>query len=120
MSQRSFKSCAAAGCHTQATARTAYEGAEADLHTLSALLDNMITQAPAAEKLPAAAGKITVARGAAYNSALSKAHGTAAHNPFLVKALLRASIVAMNVQYGIPKPPGFLLAPSEMAITKLQ
>lgn len=119
MTQRSFKSCAAAGCHTQATARTAYEGAEADMHTLSALLDAMIAQAPASEKLPAASGKITVARGANYNSYLSKAHGTAAHNPFLVKALLRASIVAMNVQYGIPKPPGFNLTPAEMRIQRL-
>ena len=71
----------------------------------------MLAQVPASEKLPAAAGKVTVARGAAFNSALAKTHGAEVHNPFLVRALLRASIAAVSQQYNIPAPPGLSLAP---------
>lgn len=120
MSQVSFKSCAASGCHTQATARLAFETVEADLHTLASALQVMYDQAPASEKLPAAVNKVTVARGAHFNIGLAEGVGAAAHNPFLVKALLRASIVAMNVQYGIPKPVGFNLAPYETTIQRLR
>jgi predicted CXXCH cytochrome family protein len=113
---RSFKSCAASGCHTEATARSALASAEADIGFLTATLDNMLTQVPATEKLPAAAGKVTSARGAAYNSALAKSHGAEVHNPFLVKALLRASIVQVSTEYNIPRPPGLNLAPYDSII----
>jgi len=113
---RSFKSCAAAGCHTEATARSALAAAEADIGFLTGTLDNMLTQVPATEKLPAAAGKVTTARGATYNSNLAKSHGAEVHNPFLVKALLRASIVAVSDEYGLPLPPGLNLAPYDKII----
>jgi hypothetical protein len=113
---RSFKSCAASGCHTEATARSALASAEADIAFLTGTLDNMLKQVPATEKLPAAAGKVTTARGAAYNSALAKSHGAEVHNPFLVKALLRASIVAISDDYGLPLPPGLNLAPYDKII----
>jgi predicted CXXCH cytochrome family protein len=112
ITQRSFRSCVASGCHaTQGAARTAIETAEADIALLTGALDNMLTQVPASQKLPAAAGKVTSARGAAYNSALAKSHGAEVHNPFLLKALLRASIEQINKEYGVPKPPGLNLAP---------
>ena len=115
--QRSFRSCAASGCHaTQAAARTAYETAEADVALLTGALDNMLTLVPASQKLPAAAGKVTTARGAAYNSALAKTHGAVAHNAFLVKALLRASIAQVSKDYNIPKPPGTNIAPYDRLI----
>ena len=117
---RSYKSCAASGCHTEATARSALATAEADIGFLTGTLDNMLTQVPASEKLPAAAGKVTTARGAAYNSALAKSHGAEVHNPFLVKALLRASIVQVSVEYGIPRPPGLNLAPYDQSPTATQ
>jgi hypothetical protein len=71
---------------------------------------------PASQKLPAAAGKVTTARGAAYNSALAKTHGAAAHNAFLLKALLRASIAQVSKEYNIPAPPGLSLAPYDKLI----
>lgn len=108
---RSFKSCSASGCHTEATARSAIAAAEADINGLTAILDNLLTQVPASQKLPAAAGKVTTARGAAFNSALAKSHGAEVHNPFLVKALLRASIAAVVKEYNLTPPPGFNLAP---------
>ena len=116
ISARSYRSCAASGCHTEATARSALANAEADIGFLTGTLDNMLTQVPASEKLPAAAGKITTARGAAYNSALAKTHGAEVHNPFLVKALLRASIVQVSSDYGLPLPPGLNLAPYDSII----
>jgi predicted CXXCH cytochrome family protein len=117
VSQRSFKSCSASGCHTEASARTALVTAEADILGLAAALDNMITQVPASQKLPAAAGKVTVARGAAFNSALAKMPGSEAHNPFLVKALLRASIAAVAKEYNIQAPPGLSLAPYDRLLS---
>ena len=118
LAQRSFKSCAGSGCHSsEASARSALATAEADIAVLTGALDNMLAQVPASEKLPAAAGKVTTARGAAFNSALAKSHGAAAHNPFLVKALLRASIVAVSERYNIPRPPGLNLAPYDRSIT---
>jgi predicted CXXCH cytochrome family protein len=107
---RSYKSCAVAGCHSsEGAARTVLETARADIRLLYTNVDNMVAMAPAAEKLPAAAGKITTARGAAFNSALAKAVGSEAHNPLLVKALLRASVYQLNKDYNIPLPPGFRL-----------
>ena len=117
VAQRSFKSCSASGCHSEASARTALVTAEADIHGLTAALDNMITQVPASQKLPAAAGKVTVARGAAFNSALAKMPGSEAHNPFLVKALLRASIAAVAKEYNIQAPPGLNLAPYDRLLS---
>ena len=52
----------------------------------------------------------TAGRGAKFNSALAKGAGASVHNPFLVKALLRYSGVALNQAYGIAIPPG--LAPT--------
>lgn len=115
--QRSFKSCSASGCHTEVTARSALVTAEADIGGLTAALDNMLTQVPASQKLPAAAGKVTTARGAAYNSALAKVPGSEAHNPFLVKALLRASIAAVAKEYNIQAPPGLNLAPYDRLLS---
>jgi hypothetical protein len=115
--QRSFRSCATSGCHaTQPAARTAFETAESDVALLTGALDNMLTQVPASQKLPAAAGKVTTARGAAYNSALAKTHGAVAHNAFLIKALLRASIAQVSKDYNIPAPPGTNLAPYDRII----
>jgi predicted CXXCH cytochrome family protein len=118
LAQRSYKSCSASGCHSEATARSALATAEADIAGLTAALDAMIVQAPASAKLPAAAGKVTVARGATFNSNLAKTHGAEVHNPFLVKALLRASIVAVANEYSITPPPGFNLAPYDKLLLK--
>lgn len=116
---RSFKSCADASCHahTEASARTSLESAESDIKFFANALNSMIALAPASQKLPAAAGKITSARGAAYNSALAIMPGSAAHNPFLVKALLKSSMAQLNKEYGIPLPfPLTRLAPYDTII----
>lgn len=105
---RSFRGCTGSGCHgTEATARSAFVAAENDVHGLIALLDGMIAQVPANQF---GAGKVTVGRGAKFNSEMAKMPGAIVHNPFMIKALLRYSGVALNQTYGIPLPPG--LAPT--------
>ena len=115
---RSYKACVA--CHaSEGAARTVLETARADIKTLYTFVDNMVALAPAAEKLPAAAGKVTTARGSTFNSALAKAVGSEAHNPLLVKALLRASIRQLNKDYNIPLPPGFaIVSPVDRLIVR--
>ena len=122
VSQKSFKSCAASGCHTEATARTAFVTAEADFKVLYDALDQQIATGRANGKIPAtelAAGKVTTVRGALFNSALAKMPGSEAHNPFLVKALLRASLAQVQKDYGVPSPiPLPMLAPYDVLILK--
>ena len=108
VSARSFKGCTGSGCHgTDAAARSAFVTGENDVHGLVQLLDAMIAQVPANQF---GAGKVTVGRGAKFNSEMAKMAGSSAHNPFMIKALLRYSGVALNQTYGIPLPPG--LAPT--------
>jgi hypothetical protein len=46
----------------------------------------------------------TVAEGARFNAQLGAIESSAVHNPFLTKALLIASMDAVEAQYGIPAP----------------
>jgi predicted CXXCH cytochrome family protein len=108
VTQQSFRGCTGSGCHaTEATARSSWVAGESDIQTLAALLKTMIDQVPAAEF---AANKVNAGKGAEFNYSMALQAGAAAHNPFLVKALLRYSGVALNQTYGIPLPPG--LAPT--------
>ena len=116
MSQRSFKSCAASGCHSEATARQAMSTAEADIATLANALQTMLVdpKVPASEKL---AGKVSTWRGSTFNRNLALSPGSEVHNPFLAKALLRASIAQMAKDYGITPPIAVsLLAPYDKKI----
>lgn len=108
VSARSYKSCAGSGCHSEATARTIFITAEADIAGLAAALRAMIAKVPASEM---AVPKVNSARGGEFNAALALHPGSAAHNPFLAKALLRASIAAVAKDYNITPPPGLDLAP---------
>lgn len=122
VTQRSFKSCAASGCHTEASARSVFVTAEADIKVLYTALDQQIAAGRANGRIPATefvAGKVTTARGATFNSNLAKMHGSEVHNPFLVKALLRASLAQVQKDYGVPSPiPVSRLAPYDVMILK--
>jgi predicted CXXCH cytochrome family protein len=108
MTARSFKGCLGSGCHgTESAARSAFVTGLNDVNALAQLLDGMIAQVPANQF---GAGKVTVGRGAKFNSEMAKMPGGSTHNPFMIKALLRYSGVALNQTYGIPLPPG--LAPT--------
>jgi predicted CXXCH cytochrome family protein len=112
---RSFKACAASGCNSELTARTAMQTATADIQLLVTALNGMLAKVPASEF---AAGKVTTARGSRFNANLAVAAGSEVHNPFLVKALLRASIAQVSKDYGIPSPVGLVLAPYDTLILR--
>ena len=62
---------------------------------------------------------MSTARGATFNSNLAKMPGSEVHNPFLVKALLRASLAQVQKDYGVPSPiPVSRLAPYDQLILK--
>jgi predicted CXXCH cytochrome family protein len=117
VTSRSFKGCATSGCHgnSEVAARSAWIAGVNDVNGLAALLDGMIAQVPADQF---GANKVTAGRGAKFNSNMAKSVGAAAHNPFLVKTLLRYSGVALNDTYGIPLPPG--LAPTASDVKRVR
>ncbi len=63
----------------------------------------MIAQIPASEFITGD-NLITTGEGAKFNSALAKLSGSAAHNPFLVEALVTATIKQVQTDYGISAP----------------
>lgn len=138
-STQSFKSCADASCHahSEASAKSALETAESDIVFFANALNQMLKQVPASQKLPAAAQKVTTARGARYNFNLACVEisspsnneldcpmadpSAAAHNPFLMKALLKASMAQVAKDYNITPPvPLSVLAPYDASILKHQ
>jgi predicted CXXCH cytochrome family protein len=114
VSQRSFRSCAASGCHSEASARTAFVAAESDIALLRGALNAML-QSPLIPASQKSTG-VTTYRGSMFNYNLAGSHGAEAHNPFLVKALLRASIAQVNKDYGVALPPGLSIAPYDKLI----
>ena len=101
LQQRSFRSCTTSGCHgTEAAARSALAVAEQRLETLSAQVTAMLARVPSGE-INANDTRYTSAEGAQFNAALALRAGTAAHNPFLVEALLTGSIQQLRRDYNL-------------------
>ena len=104
ITQRSFKACAVSGCHgSENGARSAIIAVWARFDLLTSTLDAMIAQIPASEFITGD-NLITTGEGAKFNSALAKLSGSAAHNPFLVEALVTATIKQVQTDYGISAP----------------
>jgi hypothetical protein len=76
---------------------------------LTSTIDAMIAQIPASE-FKTGDNFTSTGEGAKFNSDLAKFSGSAAHNPFLVEALLTASIKQIQIDYGISAPAGISLA----------
>ena len=103
--QKAYKGCVASGCHaSEAVARSAFATSSGRLALLASQVDALIAKAPKTETV-ANDGKYTTAEGAAFNSALAKEPGAAAHNPFLIEQLLTASIKQLQKDYGLTVPP---------------
>jgi predicted CXXCH cytochrome family protein len=102
ITERSFRACTE-GCHlTEIAARSALISSRLDIERLVEDIDAMIAQIPASEF--AKDGKITTAEGAKFNRDLAdpaEQPGSAIHNPFLVRALLIASMDQIELDYGI-------------------
>jgi predicted CXXCH cytochrome family protein len=117
VTERTFQACTGAGCHSAVGARSAYIAAEGRAELLAEALLEVLQQIPASE-LNNSDGRYSTAEGANFNLGLvSSAHGTERelvrgsiiHNPFLVEALLTASIRQIEIDYGISAPPGVVL-----------
>ena len=111
MSERSFKGCVASGCHgSEASARSATIAVESRLTTLSIELKRLVDLAKI--KVPGDWKNDTVVtplEGADFNANIfglegSGLHGDfsrGVHNPFLIEALLNASITYIKQYYQI-------------------
>ncbi|MGZ8377448.1 MAG: cytochrome c3 family protein [Gemmatirosa sp.] len=101
LTQRSFRSCATSGCHgSEAAARSAYAVAEQRLTELASQITTMLARVPASE-ISSTDTRYTTAEGAQFNAALARTAGSAAHNPFLVEALLTGSIQQLRRDYNL-------------------
>jgi len=98
--ERSFLSCTASGCHgTESIARNLMAGSRAGIDDDNEELKALLALVPASEFSPSD-GRYSVAEGSLFNSQLAERRGSEVHNPFLIDALLRASIAEMKRTYG--------------------
>jgi hypothetical protein len=116
--ERRYESCVGAGCHVSATsARGLHTFAEDQrIDPLIAQLDGLLARIPASE-FSSTDGRYTTAEGSKFNSSLAKSPGAVVHNPFLIEALLRASIEQIRRDYGIT--PAALLPAAAPAMQRL-
>jgi len=99
-SARSFASCVSGPCHASEDVARSLKGvAERRIGSLVAELNGLLSQVPTSEFYDDS--QYTVAEGARFNAALGAAPGGAVHNPFLLEALLTASIQAVEDTYGV-------------------
>ncbi len=105
VSQRSFAACTASGCHgSEAAARSAMTAAQARVALLDSTLARQLAQVDPAELAPS--NVLTTAKGSQFNLQLAEEPGSVVHNPFLIEALLTASINQMQKDYGIAPQRG--------------
>jgi predicted CXXCH cytochrome family protein len=100
--QKRFRTCASAGCHgSENAARSALVANEARLTALSTETNRLVALVPKTE-FSTTDGKTTVGEGAKFNaSILSGDRSRGVHNPFLLEALLLASIDVLKTTYNI-------------------
>jgi predicted CXXCH cytochrome family protein len=117
-SERTFQTCTGAGCHgSENVARSALITAELRMVALTEELDRTLQKVHANWKtcrtnnscgagspFNTADGAYTTAEGAAFNYDLGLRKSTAVHNPFLLEALLTASIKQVKTDYNITSP----------------
>ena len=103
--ERTYQSCTTAGCHSSAEgAQRAMERANAVVQGLADELEALLDKVPD-DALDPDDGVYTVAEGATFNLDLAQRFpGSATHNRILMDALLRASIVAVEEEYGVSLP----------------
>jgi hypothetical protein len=117
---RSFDACTASGCHGDETAAlSAMLLAQSEVADLVAELESMLDQVPADQE-SSADTIFTVAEGARFNAQLGAIESSAIHNPFMTKALLNASIQAVQDRYGVSPSPSFVIEDFNAVISKLR
>jgi hypothetical protein len=108
--ERSFRACTT--CHlTENAARSALAVTRQRLERLTNEIAGMLPRIPAAE-FNITDNRISTAEGSRFNMQLGQERGSAAHNPFLVEALLLSSIAQIQTDYGItPSISAFEMKP---------
>ena len=107
--ERMFEGCAKGGCHgTPVAARSALLVVTLRLDKLITQLDGLIAQVPPGEFVTGD-DLITTGEGAKFNLDLTGQQGSPLHNPFLIEALLIASIQQVEVDYGLAPSPSLSL-----------
>ena len=95
--QRRYEACVGSGCHTSgANARGLHSLAEQRILPLIAQLQALVAAHPDTATRD---GRYTSAEGSLFNIRLAQEPGAIVHNPFLIEALLRASIAQMQKDY---------------------
>ncbi|MEX2531091.1 MAG: cytochrome c3 family protein [Gemmatimonadota bacterium] len=103
LTERSFRSCTD-GCHgSEAAARSALIVAEGRINDLVEDIGVMLDQIP--DDQFGDPDRFTTADGSLFNMQLAQTPGAAVHNPFLIEALLRASMRQLEADYGIAAAP---------------
>jgi hypothetical protein len=103
LGERTFQGCTD-GCHgSEAAARSALTVVTLRLDVLITELDALIAQI-ALDQFVTGDDLITTGEGAKFNLSLAKQQGSPIHNPFLIEALLIASIQQVKVDYGLAPP----------------
>ncbi len=125
-SQRTFKACTASGCHgTEQVARSLLATTEVRIESLTDELNGLLEKVqpnwkacrganncPAGSPFNGSDGTYSTAEGAAFNYDLNTGiyfPGSAVHNPFLMEALLTASIKAVEKEYGVAPSANIVL-----------
>jgi predicted CXXCH cytochrome family protein len=104
---RSFRSCT--GCHlSEGAARSALAVAELRIQRLSGEVEGLIARIPGSE-FSTTDNRLTTGEGARFNMQLARKRGSAAHNPFLIEALLLGSIRQIEIDYGLRPSAGLSL-----------
>ncbi|MCG6955785.1 MAG: hypothetical protein LJF04_07330 [Gemmatimonadetes bacterium] len=111
VSQRSFQACTGSGCHgSEDVARAAMATVLARRDLLVGEIDALLAQVPSTE-FSTTDDRYTVAEGSQFNRDLAAMDGEPIHNPFLVEALLIASIDALKTTYHLTAQTNVSLKP---------
>jgi predicted CXXCH cytochrome family protein len=107
--ERTFAACSSSGCHgTPEVARGLLLVVTTRLDLLADELDALLVQVPASEFV-VGDDLTTTGEGAKFNLDLATQQGSPFHNPFLIEALLTASIQQVELDYGVSPSPALLL-----------
>ncbi len=103
LTERSFGGCT--GCHgSESAARSALTVARNRINSLANTLEGLLDQVPEEEFGDPAV--LTTADGSLFNLQLAREPGSEVHNPFLIEALLVASIRQVEADYSLtPSEP---------------
>lgn len=98
---RSYRGCAASGCHTEGVAASLDTVVFQRIDRLAVSLKSQLDQPVVKAAIKSNDGVWTTAEGANFNHQLAIREGSHVHNPFLVEALMIVSIREVTRVYGV-------------------